>query len=214
MALTRNRQKSVQRKIAHLRRRPVNTGESAVQETDHAFGRQPQHNSNSAPKTSKRYSASEAISSGNTTMTAAPTTGAEGVAGAADDDGQQKQDRLRERETIGRDEHSSGANMPPATPVNTAERAKASGLDADRIEADRRGAAISESRTAIIALPQALRARRWKGIERQAGQQTWRSRESRARPTRPPPSAGLRHAHQAVLAAGQLAPLDGAVLRR
>ena len=103
MALTRNRQKSVQRKIAHLRRRPVNAGESAVDETDDAFGRQPEHQQQQRAECQQAVLGERGDQLGQHDDDGGADHRSQGVTGTADDDGQQKQDRLRERETIGRD---------------------------------------------------------------------------------------------------------------
>jgi len=54
----------------------------------------------------------------------------------------------------------SGAKMPPASPVNTADRENAAVFTITGLRPIER-AAGSASRTATIAMPQPLRARRW-----------------------------------------------------
>ena len=93
--------------------------------------------SSSAPKNSSRYSARPDSSSGRTTLTDAPTTGPKRPAGAADDDGEQEQDRLRERKRIRRDEHQQRREDPAGEAGEHRREREGRGLDDHRIEADR-----------------------------------------------------------------------------
>src|SRR5712671_2665867 len=119
--------------------------------------------SSNTPKNSKRYSARFDNSSGNTTVTTAPTAGPKTQ--PAPPTTQENRNRIdcENGNESGATNASKDAKMPPATPANAAESMKATALTLTGLSPIER-AAISASRTATIALPQADPASRWNRI--------------------------------------------------
>ena len=101
------------------------------------------------------------MSSGSTTMTAAPTTGASVQPAPPTITASRNRIDWENGKESGATKANSAANRPPATPVSAADSAKAMVLTMTGRKPMAR-AAISESRTATMAMPQELRARRWK----------------------------------------------------
>ena len=117
--------------------------------------------SSDAPKNSRRYSARPERSSGSTTLMSAPTTGPKVQPAPPTMTANRNRIDCENGNESGATNISSGAKIPPASPVNTAERANAAVLTITGLSPIER-AAGSASRTATIAMPQPLRARRWK----------------------------------------------------
>src|SRR4029077_19223956 len=109
--------------------------------------------------TKRRYSARAAISSGSTTITAAPTTGASVQPAPPTITASRNKIDCENGKLSGATKANSAANKPPATPVNAADSAKAMVFTTTGLKPTAR-AATSESRTASIAMPQELEARR------------------------------------------------------
>src|SRR5262245_1101320 len=80
---------------------------------------------NSAPNANKRYSASEAMSSGSTTITSAPTTGARVQPAPPTMTASRNKIDCEKGKLSGATKAKSAANRPPATPVSAADSAKA-----------------------------------------------------------------------------------------
>ncbi len=136
--------------------------------------------------------------------------GAERVAGATDDNGEQEQDRLRERERTRRDEgHQRGERATSGAGDGRGKR-KRDRLDDDGIAADRLGGGLAvaygDHRLAERAQREAVKER-----QRGAGHHD-RERRKAALAVEAEPEPWLRDIHEAVLAAGHCAPLDENVL--
>ena len=116
--------------------------------------------SSAAPKKSSRYSARPERSSGRTTLTNAPTTGPKVQPAPPTMTANRNRIDCENGNESGATNISSGAKIPPARPVKTAERENAAVLTITGLRPIER-AAGSASRTATIAMPQPLRARRW-----------------------------------------------------
>ena len=135
---------------------------SLRQRAEHAFRREPQHHQQQAPKNSSRYSARPRQHFGQHHADDRADQRAERPAGAADDDHQQEQDRLRERESSRARRTSAAARTSrPQARRSTADSAKAAVFTITGLRPIER-AAISVSRTASMPSPQALLASRWK----------------------------------------------------
>ena len=115
--------------------------------------------SSAAPKNSSRYSARPDSSSGSTTLTSAPTTGPSAQPAPPTITANRNRIDCENGNESGATNISSGAKIPPASPVNTADSANAAVLTMTGLSPIERAAA-SASRTATIAMPQPLRARR------------------------------------------------------
>jgi hypothetical protein len=115
--------------------------------------------SSNAPTNSNRYSASPDSSSGSITVTTAPTAGPSTQPAPPTITASRNRIDCENGNESGATNIISGAKMAPASPANTAETAKAAVLIVTGLSPTER-AALSLSRTATIALPQALPARR------------------------------------------------------
>ena len=172
----------------------VDRGAAEARERADACPRGASHSttSSSAPKNSSRYSARCDSSSGSTTVTAAPTTGPNTQPAPPTITASRNRIDCENGNESGATNIISGAKIAPASPANTADSANAAVLIVTGLRPIER-AAVSLSRTATMALPQALRGKPVEQIERErrrAGSPASPSRARRSHARRAPAARG------------------------
>ena len=142
---------------------------------------------------------------------AAPTTGPSTQPAPPTMTASRKQDRLRERKRIRRDEHEQRREDRAGKPRERRRQRKGSRLDDHRIEPDGAGGDLGIAHRDHATCPRRCSPADGRKATKHPASSTASTAISRSANTLPS-NAGRLEIHQAVVAAGQLAPFDRAVL--
>ena len=202
--------KSANVKAPALGRGLVDAAQAAGQRADHAFRRQPQHDQQQHAEHQQAILGEVRDEFGQDDDDGGAHHRRERPAGAADDHGEKEQDRLGERKGIRGDEGEQRRKQPAGNAGERGGQREGDGLDDDGTEADGAGGDLGVAHRHHGHAPGA-RGQAVEEVEREPGEQRGYDGDAAFAGKRRP-QRRLGNVHQAVLSAGDLAPLDGDVM--